>query len=63
MQEQECITMRKGKITWIFDSAPSGNVFLIWSDGYKKHPWKGTFYEVIANPDHMDVRIPHEIGH
>ena len=119
MQEQECITMRKGKITvkqavtlgrkasvvsaytdiwhgpwerllytkesilwgskwvsklgapmvrvrkfesspglWVFDSAPSGHVFLVWSDGYKKHPWKGTSYEVIANPDHMDALVP-----
>jgi hypothetical protein len=43
---------------WVFDSAPSGHVFLIWSDGYKKHPWKGTFYEVIANPDRMDALVP-----
>lgn len=34
---------------WVFDDAPSGIVFLVWSDGYKKHPWKGTSYEAIAS--------------
>ncbi len=43
---------------WVFDSAPSGHVFMIWSDGYKKRPWKGTSYEVIANSDHMDTLVP-----
>ncbi len=40
---------------WLFRSDPSGHVFLIWSDGYKKHPWKGTSYEVVVNPDRMDT--------
>lgn len=43
---------------WVFDSAPSGHVFLVWSDGYKKNPWKGTSYEVIINSKHMDALVP-----
>ncbi len=36
---------------WVFDDTRSGIVFLLWSDGYKKHPWKGTSYETLARPE------------
>jgi hypothetical protein len=32
---------------WVFDDAISGITFLMWSDGWKVHPWKGTSYEVV----------------
>lgn len=35
---------------WLIDDNLSGIVFLVWSDGYKVHPWKGTSYEVICTP-------------
>ncbi len=33
---------------WVFDDAQSKITFLIWSDGYKVKPWKGTSIEVLA---------------
>ena len=31
---------------WIFKDKASGIQFIVWSDLYKKHPWKGTSFEV-----------------
>lgn len=42
---------------WVFDDSPSGIVFLVWSDGYKKHPWKGTSYEAIASTQ-QEAELP-----
>ncbi len=39
---------------WVFDDTASGIVFLLWSDGYKKHPWKGTSYETRAVPEQLE---------
>lgn len=39
---------------WIFDDTETNITFLIWSDGYKKKPWKGTSYEVIASDDKLN---------
>lgn len=43
---------------WVFDDASSGVVFLIWSDGYKTKPWKGTSYEVVASPAKLPLLAP-----
>ena len=40
---------------WVFDDEPTGIVFLIWSDGHHKNPWKGTKYEAIVNPSQVKV--------
>jgi len=32
---------------WVFDDEPTGLLFLVWSDCWKKHPWKGTSFEVV----------------
>lgn len=32
---------------WVLDDEETEITFLIWSDGYKKQPWKGTSYEAI----------------
>lgn len=36
---------------WALDDEDSGVIFLIWSDGYKKKPWKGTSVEIVAKPE------------
>lgn len=35
---------------WVLDDAPSGIVFMIWSDVFKKNAWKGTAIEVVVTP-------------
>lgn len=38
---------------WMFDDIETGTRFLIWSDGYKKNPWKGTSVEAIVNTEQI----------
>ena len=33
---------------WVLDDELTGIRWMIWSDAWKKHPWKGTSYEVIV---------------
>lgn len=33
---------------WVIDDNATSIVFLLWSDGYKARPWKGTYYEAIV---------------
>lgn len=40
---------------WAFDDAQSKITFLIWSDGYKAKPWKGTSIEAIASSDQLPL--------
>ncbi len=42
---------------WVFDDTLTGIIFLMWSDEYKVHPWKGTSYEVLLKTgQHVQVR-------
>jgi hypothetical protein len=38
---------------WVLDDTESGITFLIWSDGYKKNPWKGTTVEVLVTRNNI----------
>lgn len=37
---------------WLLDDTDTGITFLVWSDGYKKNPWKGTSYEAVFSRGH-----------
>lgn len=43
---------------WVLDDEETGIIFLIWSDGWKKNPRKGTSYEVICNDDNKKFIAP-----
>jgi len=39
---------------WVLDDELTGIRWMIWSDGYKKNPWKGTKFEVIVPKAKID---------
>lgn len=39
---------------WLFDDTDTNITFLVWSDEYKKNPWKGTCYEAITTPENVN---------
>lgn len=43
---------------WVLDHEPTGVVFLVWSDGHNKKPFRGTSYGAIA-PGELESRVPH----
>ena len=40
---------------WMFEDTDTKVIFLLWSDSWKKHPWKGTRYDVIV--DHSNINL------
>lgn len=46
---------------WIFDDTDTGIAFVVWSDGWKKHPWKGSSIEYVLG-DAAEESLPEAFG-
>ena len=46
---------------WVFDHNPTGIVLVIFSDGHRKNPHKGTSYELANLPDNFTDEMLYDV--